>query len=81
MKIDCTLCLHDYETGAELRAATAQELAESIAASSRDGGAGVIMVVLYRGTVREPRKTAASHWASARMGNRRRRVMGAPSDA
>ncbi|MGP6157915.1 MAG: hypothetical protein ACLPYS_10510 [Vulcanimicrobiaceae bacterium] len=37
-----TLC--DYETGAALRPATADELAESIAAARVDGGAGVICV-------------------------------------
>lgn len=37
-----TLC--DYRTGDSIRAATADEQAESIAAAERDGGRGVIVV-------------------------------------
>lgn len=36
--------LYDYQTGDAIRAATADELAASIAAAESDGGAGVILV-------------------------------------
>jgi hypothetical protein len=36
--------LCDYDTGTQLRNATAEELAASIAAAERDSGAGVIEV-------------------------------------
>lgn len=36
--------LIDYDTGETIRAATEDELAESIEASKTDGGAGVILV-------------------------------------
>ena len=36
--------LHDYNTGDEICEATPEELAESIAAAHRDGGAGIIKV-------------------------------------
>lgn len=39
-----TPTLHLYDTGEELRDATADELAESVAAARHDGGAGVIEV-------------------------------------
>jgi hypothetical protein len=38
--------LHDYETGEVIRRATAAELKASKEAAFRDGGAGVITVVL-----------------------------------
>lgn len=39
-----TADLMDYETAERIREATPEELAASIAAAERDGGAGVIMV-------------------------------------
>ena len=36
--------LHNYETGEYIRAATIEELRESLDAATRDGGAGVITV-------------------------------------
>jgi len=36
--------LHDYDTAAAIRPATAEERAESVAAAETDGGAGVIRV-------------------------------------
>jgi hypothetical protein len=36
--------LHDYQTGAYIRPATADERAESVEAAEHDGGAGVILV-------------------------------------
>jgi len=43
--------LHDYETGAFLRRATAQETRDSILAARRDGGAGAIETVVRGRTV------------------------------
>jgi 1,4-dihydroxy-2-naphthoyl-CoA synthase len=39
--------LHDYNTGAVIRTATAEELAASIEAAKHDGGAGVIIVDVF----------------------------------
>jgi hypothetical protein len=39
-----TARLYDYRTGEYLRAATADELAESLEAAERDGGPGLIEV-------------------------------------
>ena len=46
--------LHRYEDGAELRDATPAELAESVEAARRDGGAGVITVDGCRCYVADP---------------------------
>jgi len=49
-----TPTLHSYETGEELRAATASELAESAESARHDGGAGVIMADGVRCYVADP---------------------------
>ena len=49
-----TPTLHRYDTGEELRAATASELAESVEAARHDGGAGVIRVDGVRCYVADP---------------------------